>query len=892
MPTHDVRSGVKGHHQVFAGTRVDFLAERPWIILPPGLAADGTVRKGSTKTRSAEQRWAQICLALQEEARERGTNEESEMPPTADFLSALATMPMPEQVRDMQQAGGNVFGTVDVVITAGEGRKLVSGIGYLKAPRRLADENFPLVLEGDGVTTQSRAVEVDRSDSDPGPPTHHEASLQVINEEAESDNDLNCQPQPKRQARESRVLSVQDGAPLSASASALPHPMLGPAIPPLFPSFHMDIGTSPQSAVQASRGALPLPVAQSAGRISMPFSPERMQVQGQDPDEEDARDGRKVGAHPSGFGPKDMYPDLPPNLHTPQMLPSPYTLHLSDPALEGTAPSDLMRQIPFSNAVHTSSPLERFHASFHGPAFDPSFSLYTPTSGRGRAPFGSSPYTVSYQMPKQARRGSFDTHFPRTNYLPSGTGPPFPGPQSFAAPIPNMLPRAPIPFGHHGSRPPLVSFPPYSYDRRLSGPLPPASLYTVPTKPKRGVSPQKDSGSRRSSVAQASILVSRLIISGLNGTILVDRRWTHAKRIDLASSWTHIDESRSVSPVRRKEIAGSANDAEMPMGLRRSRRHTVNMDTPPRTSPRQPNDLALSELIEMRGHSGVESPTSASNGNEITPGLGMIVPTKSEEVIAQTEKTEHTVTAPTTVALRAIKPMPQRRNASGSSILGVHGPKANPYLFDDPEEILRKSSARKRRTTSPVKQASTPAVARQLAESQPAIYGIYSHSSKAENSSPLSSLHTTPEPDEPDMTRTPLTPAAQNYTPSLTGPMAQLDGSPDRKSASKIFRTPSPTKLSSATTPRLHAQTNTTPMSSASKKRKAQNRHLVKEPRSPNRLQTVSNPPLNEDCVIAYAESLDKRDEQGVLRQVKGERAGVFAEEYVVFAARFFVGEG
>jgi hypothetical protein len=213
-------------------------------------------------------------------------------------------------------------------------------------------------------------------------------------------------------------------------------------------------------------------------------------------------------------------------------------------------------------------------------------------------------------------------------------------------------------------------------------------------------------------------------------------------------------------------------------------------------------------------------------------------------------------------------------------------------LFDDPEEILRKASARKRRTTSSVKQSSIPAVVRQPAIPQPSISGIYSHSSKATTSSPLSSLHTTPEPEEPGMIRTPLTPAAQNYTPSLTGPMAQLDGSPDRKSAPKIFCTPSPTKLSSATTPRLHAQTNTTPMSSASKKRKAQNRHLVKEPRSPNRLQTVSNPPLNEECVIAYAESLDKRDDQGVLRQVKGERAGVFAEEYVVFAARFFVGEG
>ena len=34
IPIHDVRSGVKPLHQVFAGTRIDFLSERPWVLLP------------------------------------------------------------------------------------------------------------------------------------------------------------------------------------------------------------------------------------------------------------------------------------------------------------------------------------------------------------------------------------------------------------------------------------------------------------------------------------------------------------------------------------------------------------------------------------------------------------------------------------------------------------------------------------------------------------------------------------------------------------------------------------------------------------------------------------------------------------------------------------------
>jgi hypothetical protein len=73
------------------------------------------------------------------------------------------------------------------------------------------------------------------------------------------------------------------------------------------------------------------------------------------------------------------------------------------------------------------------------------------------------------------------------------------------------------------------------------------------------------------------------------------------------------------------------------------------------------------------------------------------------------------------------------------------------------------------------------------------------------------------------------------------------------------------------------------------KKRKSQARFLPKQPRSPDRLKTVSNPPLNRDCVIAFAESEDKDSDRGVLRQVRGERQGIFAEEYVVLATRFFI---
>lgn len=88
------------------------------------------------------------------------------------------------------------------------------------------------------------------------------------------------------------------------------------------------------------------------------------------------------------------------------------------------------------------------------------------------------------------------------------------------------------------------------------------------------------------------------------------------------------------------------------------------------------------------------------------------------------------------------------------------------------------------------------------------------------------------------------------------------------------------------------------PQPPASKKRKRSplttgSYFKAPRPRSPDRLKTTNNPPLNDDCVIAFAESANKTDERGVLRQVKGERLGNFVEDMVVFAVRFFIaGDG
>ncbi|KAF1356079.1 hypothetical protein EJ07DRAFT_130015 [Lizonia empirigonia] len=139
--TNDIRSGAKSLHQVFAGYRVDFLAERPWVILPPYTNADGGERR-FRKTITSTQRWEQICASLQIEAKERGTNKDGEAPPSAEFMDALSTMQMPEIVKNMHKPGGRKFGVVDVIITAGVGSKLTTGANYLKTPQRLRDPNY------------------------------------------------------------------------------------------------------------------------------------------------------------------------------------------------------------------------------------------------------------------------------------------------------------------------------------------------------------------------------------------------------------------------------------------------------------------------------------------------------------------------------------------------------------------------------------------------------------------------------------------------------------------------------------------------------------------------------------------------------------------------------
>jgi len=208
ISAHDIRSGTKSLHQVFAGTRVDYLAERPWVLLPTNIMAS-SVSRFKDVTSPVEERWKAICHVLRREAQARGTEARGHIPPSAEFLEALAYMQMPQELRDMHQPGCRNFGTIDIIISAGDGKKVTSGSGYLNAPQRLVDDRFPLDVNGSQNGSLSQGAGVDVAFSIPP-----DQRLDDLDAEGESDCDY-C-PRAKRQAMTACVLA-RDQAPDATS---------------------------------------------------------------------------------------------------------------------------------------------------------------------------------------------------------------------------------------------------------------------------------------------------------------------------------------------------------------------------------------------------------------------------------------------------------------------------------------------------------------------------------------------------------------------------------------------------------------------------------------------------------------------------------------------------
>lgn len=96
----------------FCGTRLHRQIEKPWIYAPSD--HDASV----TDAKDAERRWNAISDSLVTEAEARGHDRLGDMPPSGEFLMALAALDLPKRMRNCHG-----IGIVDVVITAGKGRK-------------------------------------------------------------------------------------------------------------------------------------------------------------------------------------------------------------------------------------------------------------------------------------------------------------------------------------------------------------------------------------------------------------------------------------------------------------------------------------------------------------------------------------------------------------------------------------------------------------------------------------------------------------------------------------------------------------------------------------------------------------------------------------------------
>jgi hypothetical protein len=137
--------------QLISGKRIQRLVERPWVIVPSLQNPDGSLRsvKHTKVVRAGpHERWEQIGAALLKEAEAQGFNSYGDCTPLGSYLASLSKLEMPNTVQNLQKPGGLKFGVVDVIVSAGSGKKGGADTFYLTEPTRLVDERFKHVVGG------------------------------------------------------------------------------------------------------------------------------------------------------------------------------------------------------------------------------------------------------------------------------------------------------------------------------------------------------------------------------------------------------------------------------------------------------------------------------------------------------------------------------------------------------------------------------------------------------------------------------------------------------------------------------------------------------------------------------------------------------------------------
>ena len=133
-----------GLRERFAGRRVGRLFERPWILLPPGRKSDGSqISIEQTENASDEcgKRWQAINDQLRSLAKGLDKDKFGRKTELASYLSCLADVGMPD---DLAQTACRRFGILDVVMTAGRGKKEGPDSYYLVNPKLMQSSKLSL----------------------------------------------------------------------------------------------------------------------------------------------------------------------------------------------------------------------------------------------------------------------------------------------------------------------------------------------------------------------------------------------------------------------------------------------------------------------------------------------------------------------------------------------------------------------------------------------------------------------------------------------------------------------------------------------------------------------------------------------------------------------------
>ncbi|KAL5374873.1 hypothetical protein DPSP01_011625 [Paraphaeosphaeria sporulosa] len=869
--TQDIRTGAKSLNQIFAGARIDYMAERPWIIHTSQSGA------ASGNTTSAQFRWTEIRQALKGEANERGVDVNGEKSPTASYLQELANMQMPDMVGDLQKPSGMKFGVIDVIITVGTGKKSVNNAVYLKSPTRLSDDRFCYEVNEDAGSgpCQTHA------------PISGPHSLDSDDQDAEGDSDHEGPVLTQDTIYYGLPTPSSQNLPLPTPQPALPwrNPFTGSPIRPLAAlaprtscvRSNLSLpGASGPPQIRGSQGAADL-----QGAVTRQMPPPRI-------------------SYPSAHGPA-----IPPrSSYAPSVPYSGFNVNQYD-GIEHANPYQLpydgvMAELDFANFDgHASSPLR------HGsdgqitlPSFIPMPEEVTPSPTS--ASVFSSPYFQPSVLPSQGSGAVFSSDS-STPYGSMSHGTFHPGAMFYPSISPgytlNGTSRSPL--GPLGVIPrpisPYASIP-YMPPLRVpsNGPPPPVALFKVTEKPKIPPTELKLIG--RVPI-RPDISLRRLVIR-LGPRVVVSHHFT-AQRLLPANVSLTVDVSLPSSSSGRayEEPTGSADWIKQPAVRRRPNEAAAGMETRSAASTNamiDPTETTSSNKTKRYSIQDSLTNADASTATVKIPAAAANGP-ESASAVAKTS-------IPTRTASGQYVYAPVHRKAE-TGILGVQGPKANLFVFDNPEELLRKKKSKgqgKSRSASPAK-VDTPArkgAARIVHATEFRVVDRPTVSKGVDtgSSSPLSELSISPQLSAMEANTLEAESNMQVSPPALSAPTV-----PDRTETPALSHTvrlisASAIETSAPAAPSVLPASHSTPHSvSTTLKRKRgpekpPKRTLtgpcIKKPRSPDRLNAKDNPPLNKDCVIQYAVS---EKQGGALRQVKSERKGVFKEESVVVGCRFFV---